>query len=79
MIEEIAHGGEIYHRIHPRDVNLDAMTEIQKVTSVFAVQVGGSEPVPIKTVSCGIVETENLANPSDWIVFNLAIAMLQTY
>ncbi len=71
MRETVQHQGELYERIDPAAVDLDSMTEVQKVADVYAYQVKADGCIRVQTLSHGIVETENVACKGDWVVYNL--------
>lgn len=73
-MEQVKHKGEVYYRIDPENVDLDKMDKAQKVTDVFAFQVGVGHEQDVVTVSCGVEETINRANVGDWIVYNIGNA-----
>ncbi len=74
-IQTIERDGLVYRLLDPEEIDLDAMTPVQKVTNVFAWQVPEGQHLEVETLSgpAGdrIVETVNAAHPGDWVVYNL--------
>lgn len=69
-LEVIEFEGEKYLRIDPENINISEMTLVQKVTDVIAFRVTSGK-VKIVTRHYDVVETENYAEPSDFIVYNI--------
>ncbi len=71
MIETREHNGKTFQHIDPATIDLTKMTEIQKVTSVWAYQLKAGEKLEVETKSGGIIETTNTAYEGDWVVYNI--------
>lgn len=71
LTEIVEHNGEKYHRIDPDTIDLAKMTQIRKVTGIWAYQVVEGEEVEVVTRSGGNEETTNTAHAGDWVVYNI--------
>ncbi len=75
--EVVTHQGDKFVRIDPEDIDLNSMTEVQKVTDVIAGQVIKGD-VKVVTKRGNKVETINHAKVGDWVVYNTGSSNLLT-
>lgn len=75
-IEAVEYQGRIFYRIDPTTIDLDAMEEFQKLTDIYAWQVGPGQEVEVKTVSVSDNATAyvSVAREGDWVEYNIGSA-----